>query len=258
MSSSNAKWGLLKTKLLETPPSTYKGLDQYCSPGTHTAALDMLLRHVKPAGSALDLAAGTGAWLAQLRDVGFTDLNAVELYMAKYFGLDGVTPRQIDLNQNFTDQFDTRYDLVTAIEIMEHLDSPRHFLAQVHRLLQDNGHLLVTMPNIGHWKGRLRFLLQGEHRFFLENDYYHQRHISPVSHMHMKLLLQETGFKLIESTSAGSFIRPLKRFASLPLATSFRLLFGAQTDGDVSIYLASKSQAYVPKTKMEEYGEEVS
>ncbi len=218
----------------------------------------MLLRHVKPSGSVLDLAAGTGAWLAQLRDVGFTDLNAVELYMAKYFRLDGVTPRLIDLNSDFTNQFDSRYDLVTAIEVMEHLDSPRHFLAQAHRLLTDNGHLLVTMPNIGHWKGRLRFLLQGEHRFFLENDYYHQRHISPISHVHMKLLLQETGFKLIESTSAGSFVRQWKRLVSMPLAITFRLLFGAQTDGDVSIYLASKSQPYLPKTKMEEYGEEVA
>ncbi len=256
MLSANIQKGLLKTKLWRSPPSKYQGLDQYCSPGTHAAALDMLLRHVKPCDSVLDLAAGTGAWLAQLRDVGFTDLNAVELYLAKYFGLDGVTPQQINLNLDFSDQFNTPYKLVTAIEIMEHLDSPRHFLAQVHRLLADDGYLLVTMPNISHWKGRLRFLLKGEHRFFLENDYYHQRHISPVSHLHMKLLLQETGFKLIESTSAGCFIKPLKRLASLPLALSFKLLFGPQTDGDVSIYLASKSQAYLPKTKLEEYGEE--
>lgn len=227
--------------LWSVPRSHYKGLMSYCAPGTHEAALAVLLQHVQPRGNVLDLAAGSGAWLGRLRDAGFKDLCAVELNV-DWFELEGLTPRPIDLNTTFSQEFDSPFGLVTAIEIMEHLDCPRDFLRQIHHLLRDDGYLLLTTPNIGHWIGRLRFLKRGEHRYFREGDYHSQRHISAMTDLHVRLMLRETGFRLVESRVAGSFFGPLRKLVTMPLSIPFRILFGSRTGGDISIYLAAKSK----------------
>src|SRR4029077_17859245 len=107
------------------------------------------------------------------------------------FHVPGVSPISVDLNTDFAATFSREFRLITAVEIIEHLDAPRHFLAQVWKLLEPDGHLLVTTPNIGHWVGRLQFLMRGELRYFKENDYHHTRHISPINHTHMRLMLRE-------------------------------------------------------------------
>lgn len=218
----------------------YRGLGEYCAPGVHEMAARLLMEHVRTNAAVLDLGAGSGAWLARLRDAGFGTLMAVESNV-EGFGLAGVVPRRLDLNTSFSDDFEERFGLITAIEIVEHLDSPRAFLRQVHRLLRDDGYALVTMPNVAHWAGRLKFLLRGEHRHFGEVDYA-QRHISPVTNLHMHLMFREIGFRLVASARAGSFAGPLKRAVLAPVVLAFRALLGPGVSGEVAVYLVARSR----------------
>jgi len=222
------------------PDSQYKGLVARCAPGTHEAVCAVLARHPDVRGSVLDLAAGSGALLARLRDSGFVDLSAVELD-APAFGLAGIAPLAIDLNTDFAAAFSRQFNLITAVEIMEHLDSPRHFLREIWKLLEPRGHLLVSTPNVAHWMGRLWFLARGELRYFKESDYQSCRHISPINRTHMRLMLTEIGFRVIDFTTAGSFYGPLKRLLTAPVAGLFRLMNGPQTGGDTVIFLAQKT-----------------
>jgi 2-polyprenyl-3-methyl-5-hydroxy-6-metoxy-1,4-benzoquinol methylase len=212
-----------------------------CSPGTHEAALSLLQRHGASQKSVLDLAAGSGAFLARLLDNGFTDLHAVELNVGKFL-LDDVRPLSLDLNTDFAQRFSSRFQLITAIEIIEHLDSPRHFLRQVHQLLPDGGLLLLSTPNVAHWVGRLRFLLSGELRMFDEVPQRTIRHISPIIDSQMRLMLRETGFSVVESLAAGEAYGPLKRLVTMPIALPFRLLGGPSVRGDVLLYLARRTE----------------
>lgn len=195
----------------------------------------------------LDLAAGSGAWLARLHDAGFSDLSAVELN-AEGFGFDAVQPRSMDLNAPFCEAFDSSFNLVTAIEIIEHLDSPRHLLREIHHLLSKDGYLLLTTPNVGTWRGRINFLLRAEHTYFGEWDYHNARHISPVTDLQMRLMLQEIGFRLVESVTAGSFDGRRRRLATAPISVLFRLLLGPRTKGEVNVYLAVKDEPDVAST----------
>jgi 2-polyprenyl-3-methyl-5-hydroxy-6-metoxy-1,4-benzoquinol methylase len=219
--------------------STYGGLVMRCAPGTHEAAVSLLLRHDVPRRSVLDLGSGSGAMLARFRDLGFTQLHAVERNLDR-FQLADIKPLAIDLNTNFCQRFDRRFFLISAIEIIEHLDSPRHFLRQVLALLDEHGYLLLTTPNVSHWVGRILFFLRGELRWFEETHYY-RGHVSPITDGQMRLMLKENGFDLVESTSAGSFFGPLKHLALAPISLCFRALFGHRTWGDINIYLAKKS-----------------
>lgn len=231
---------LRRRGLWQRPQSYYKGLLEASAPGMHASAARLLSRHLEPCTGVLDLAAGSGAWLARLRDAGFQDLHAVEINRES-FHLADVQVRAHDLNEPFSQQFQRDFQLITALEIMEHLDSPRHFAREVRALLADGGHALFTVPNIGHWAGRLRFLRRGEHIYFEEADYT-QRHISPVTDLHMRILFREMGFRLIDSTTAGSSEGKLKAFCVAPIALLFRWLIGRHTSGEVSVYLVAKDR----------------
>jgi 2-polyprenyl-3-methyl-5-hydroxy-6-metoxy-1,4-benzoquinol methylase len=211
-----------------------------CAPGTHEAAADIVARHVPKDARVLDLASGTGAFLARLRDLGYQNLDAVELNVDG-FKLEGVTPRPVDLNANFADELPHQYGLVSAVEIIEHLDSPRHFLSNVRALVAHGGHVLVTTPNVAHWLGRVRFLLSGELRQFRRGDYDYQRHISPITDVQMRLMFEEMGFERVESTTAGTFFGPVKRAVFWPVEAAARATMGPLARGDVAIYLARKA-----------------
>ncbi len=219
----------------------YNGLIMRCAPRTHEAAAALLMASVKDRPATLDLASGSGAFLARLRDHGFAEVDAVEIDR-KAFGFAGIEPRAVDLNGPFATQIDRRYGLVTALEIIEHLDSPRHFLREVHSLLKPGGYLLLSTPNVANWTGRLRFLLSGEHRQFREQDYNYQRHISPTTDVQLRLMFREIGFRLIDSTVAGSFFGPLKKAVLCPVIGLARLLWGKTGGDDVRIYLAQRAE----------------
>ena len=211
-----------------------------CAPGTHEAAAEIILRHVPRHAKTLDLASGTGAFLARLRNLGFGDLSAVELNV-EGFRLDGITPQPVDLNTSFGEALPRNFGLVTAIEIIEHLDCPRSFLRNVRTLLVDGGYLLLTTPNVAHWLGRVRFVLSGELRQFQRRDYDYQRHISPITDIQMRLMFEEIGFEVIESATAGTFFGAAKQALFAPVTALARAMWGRNATGDVAIYLARRA-----------------
>jgi SAM-dependent methyltransferase len=229
----SAKWTL--------PIGDYQGLPMRCAPMTHESAAALLAKHNIKTGPVLDVASGSGALLARLRDLGYAGLHAIELDREK-FRLPDINPRPLDLNKDFAPAFgDQRFNLITAIEIIEHLDDPRHFLRQLRQLLADDGHLILSTPNIANWVGRVKFLLRGEIRYFDEPQYDFNHHITPISHTQMRLLLREVGYDLIDHVTAGSFDGPLKRAIFAPLRACFRILTKGAVDGEVNIYLARRA-----------------
>ncbi len=188
------------------------------------------------AGAVLDLASGSGAMVARLRDGGFTDITAVELD-AKKFGVPEVTPLAVDLNGDFAKVLGRRFSVITAIEIIEHLDSPRHFLSQVRELLDEDGLFLLTTPNVAEWMGRIRFLITGTLRYFDDGQYEYNHHVSPLPAAQMRHLLAEVGLGIVASKTAGTFFGPLKMACMFPLWLPFRLFGGSSAMGDVNLYV---------------------
>ena len=214
--------------------------------------MKLLLRHDPPRSSVLDLASGGGAMLARLRDAGFSDLHEV-VRDPKVFGQHrdetaAAAPESpaettivgLDLNGRFADRYTRRFNLIVTSEVIEHLESPRGFLGQVSRLLEDDGLLLVTTPNVANWVGRIRFLLFGELRWFDETMRRQAHHVSPLTDSQMRALLAEAGFDVIATTSAGNFAGPLLTLLTAPLSLPFLALLGRRGWGDCNIYLAKR------------------
>jgi SAM-dependent methyltransferase len=231
---------------------TYKDLVVGCAPGTHLGALQLIVKHVAAREGVLDCGAREGSLLARLRDSGFEDLNAIDLDVS-LMKLPQVPVRRIDLNGPFAKHYKRKFKLIVCTDVIEHLDSPRDFFRQAHELLDDDGHLCVSLPNIAHWIGRIKFLVKGEHWGFGERNYRHQRHISPMTYDAMRLTMAECGLRLIDSVTTGSFAGPLQKIVLSPIAGAFRLIGGPTALGETAVYLAAKSDPEEQLTKPEHY-----
>ncbi len=124
-------------------------------------ALKLAQKHLsnKKRPKILDLACADGS---------FIDL-AAQKFSAESFGLD-ITPQNIkkaqkklnhakvhDLNLPFPYQPNT-FDLIFALEIIEHLFDTDQFLKNIHRILKPQGILILSTPNLASIKNRLRLL----------------------------------------------------------------------------------------------------
>src|SRR5688572_28954404 len=57
-----------------------------------------------------------------------------------------------------------RYDVVLFVEVLEHLAKPEQVLAACAPLLDTNGYVLISLPNVAHWAIRWK-LLRGHWRY---------------------------------------------------------------------------------------------
>jgi SAM-dependent methyltransferase len=219
---------------------TYCGLTNHSAPGTHERLVGLVLSQGGNKAGVVDLGAGSGALLQRLRDAGFKDLNAADLRDFN-FRLADIPFSHVDLNRNFSKSFKRTFKLVCMSEVIEHLDSPRHVLREMRALLDDDGLLALSTPNVGFWEGRLKFALTGDLWGFGESTYRGNRHISPLTGTQLRLMLQEIGFKIVAFTTAGSFATPLRLVLFSPLWGPMALLFGRQALGESLVVIARKA-----------------
>lgn len=137
----------------------------------------VLARYARPGVRAADLGAGPGAMAARLREFG-CDVLAVDRD-ANGFEAD-VPHRCVDFNEpDFASQLEPGgFGLITAIEVIEHVESPISFLRNVGRLLAPGGVAALTTPNVDSLPARLKFLLAGKIRTMDEHG--EPTHISPI------------------------------------------------------------------------------
>ncbi len=183
----------------EAAPPGAEALAARTISGLHLTAVDVLGRHLPGPVRIADLGAGTGAWAARLAALGH-QVTAVERDGAAY-GFDGAPLIVADLNEPFAAKLPGTFDALTAIEVIEHLENPRAFLRECHKLLVPGALLVVTTPNIENVAARLQFLATGSLRMFGRDVRYNDpTHITPIHSFMFERMLKDTGFRLVEHT----------------------------------------------------------
>lgn len=206
-------------------------------PLTHEIVVETAKRYVGSRGTALDLGAWSGALAEKLQKAGFQVTAAdIENHLkvpARFVPLDFNDP-------NFEQAFDERFDLVTSVEVIEHLENPTAFLRSIARLLKPAGNAIVTTPNVENVAARVKFFLNGKVRAM---DEMAPEHITPIHlDLFLRQILPRTGLKLVETfvhpkwdfplTSRRYFV-PLFRFLSL-------FLKGQALTGDCHVFVLGK------------------
>lgn len=207
----------------------YGGLRIYAAPGVHGFCAELLQRAVEPGASVLELGAGSGAMSLRMADLGYR-VTSVDIVADGYRAGDRARFVAADLNQPLPDELGM-FDAVAAIEIIEHVENPRHLLRQCRTRLRDGGYLLLSTPNLLNPLSRVQFMVNGRHQWFEDKDYRGAGHIMPVSPWLLERCYEECDF---EPEWIGSFgdvgtnlvhwprmrwlVRGLKRLSRIPRA----------------------------------------
>lgn len=123
----------------------------------------------------LDLGCHNARFVLMLADQGF-DVTGVDVYDPKLKGQDTWEYKQHDLNTFPYPLSDHSFDVISGLEIIEHIIDTDRYLDEVKRILKPNGVLLLTTPNINMLRNRLRVPL-GKYPYGLEyrNEIHHVR-----------------------------------------------------------------------------------
>jgi methionine biosynthesis protein MetW len=82
------------------------------------------------------------------------------------------------------------FDVVLLGDVLEHLVDPAQVLRQAVSLLRTNSSLVISLPNVVHWRTRLRILLG-------QFDY---QSTGTLDHTHLRFFTKKTARELIESS----------------------------------------------------------
>ena len=177
--------------------------------------------------SVLDVGCATGALLAFLRDRGWrvtgVEISPCAEYAHKERNLD---IRNLPLEEN---NFPSGcFDAVLASHLIEHLNDPRSFLTETHRVLKNGGRVFITTPNISGFQARL---YGGRWRSAIFD------HLYLFSVRTLTNLLKSAGFKIEKVSTWGGLAAGL---APLLLKRTADYLSKHLGCGDVMIVKAKK------------------
>lgn len=128
-------------------------------PGTHQNFLKYFNKYsYKKHLKILDIGAGHGALSKKLFDLGY-DVSACDLFPEIYL-FEEIECKKVDITKDFPYP-DNSFDLVLGIEVIEHIIDHEKFFSEISRILNKNGILYLSTPNILSMKSRIRFLFRG-------------------------------------------------------------------------------------------------
>ena len=194
---------------------------------------------LESAQRAVDLGAGPGALAARLRDLGF-DTTAADINPSDYKAEPPFV--QIDLNnRDFASLLGVgTYGLVTAVEVLEHMEGPINFLWNVAQLLKPKGVAVITTPNVDSTPARLKFLLTGKIRMMDEHS--EPTHISPIFwDLFQRQYLARAGLQLVDHLVYPPHGYRLTRARwALMLRPLAWLLSGGSLEGDNHVFILQR------------------
>lgn len=199
-------------------PPEYNGIQEMAAYRLHSDVFGLLEPYLKKGMHILDFGCGQGAFSQRLVDAGMIvdacDINTeqIKAKVSKKITL--------DLNKELDPaSFSEKYDMLIALEILEHLQNPWKYLSDCKKLMNDDGLILLSTPNISNFVSRLRFFMRGSLIAFEKTDLVHG-HITPLSFIQIENLCDQLGLEVLKKGNAGPV--PIFHLYGLSVFSFFR------------------------------------
>ncbi len=147
----------------------------------------LVLRHVKPGKSLIDVGCGTGEFLVQLKDrfnslVGIdVSPDIIEFTSRKIKNYKNISLYRGELHSfNFPGE---HFDVCLCLDVLEHVSTLFPLLQEIYRILQTHGDLIVTVPN---WYDIIVSKVLNKN----------PQHINTLTPCHWMAILKKVGFKI--------------------------------------------------------------
>ena len=171
----------------------------------------------------LELGPGEGMLTKELIDAGFSNVEAMDMY-PENFKIENVRCHKGNLSEDLPFEDDS-YDLVIAVEAIEHLENQYHFASECARITKQNGAVIITTPNITNFASRVRFFFTGFYSLATRPSSEFQKnwvieHIYPITFWQLRHILHTNGLfikkvttsKLKKGSLLGLLFWPLSYF----------------------------------------------
>lgn len=202
--------GEISTEELYTAKNPLENYMQMCR---HIIVKSLLKKYSAKSKNVIDVGCGIGIYLDYLGkhlDTVGIDLNRSDLKMAVENSKYAIqaSAEDLPLKENL-------FNLVLFSETLEHLPNPIRSVEEIHRILKDNGILLISTPSKrGIYENKefvhIYIFLKGISRFFRGKSFKtpFKEHISLQTPSELKMKLEDCGFEIMEEIYTG-FCVPL-------------------------------------------------
>ncbi|MBN2353524.1 MAG: class I SAM-dependent methyltransferase [Spirochaetales bacterium] len=240
-------WSLFKYYHLNTSKNSmwgrnYAGLPIQADHRVHDIAMKSIDGEFggKKTISVLDIATGTGALARRIIDT-YPDWTVEVNDFHREAGTLSLKKYRNDLNSPFAKKFGRNgYDLVIAIEIIEHLENPWLFLSDVRKVLRKNGLLILSMPNIDSTLDRYIYLKAGHPYYFGKHGYvFSNGHITPIPDWLFRMICGKVGFSEVElddSIDTTPLVNILTKLKMLFFMPFYYFYMENRNDRSINIY----------------------
>jgi len=152
-------------------------------------------------GELLDIGCGNGSFLKWLKNHGWqvkgVEVNKEAANLCRQKGIEVFNGELLDAS--FANK---TFDVVTLIQVLEHLPNPSATLREIHRVLKRKGLLIIGVPNFGCFDRRVFNSEWGP----LEIP----RHLYHFNYITLKKILERNGFQIEDLRGKGFYMLGLK------------------------------------------------
>jgi 2-polyprenyl-3-methyl-5-hydroxy-6-metoxy-1,4-benzoquinol methylase len=163
-----------------------------------------------PPGKVLDVGCSDGTLGARIRDFGHYVVG-VDLFETENTKKNLNEFYVCDLDQGLPLDGQS-FDYVIMADVLEHLKEPERLLKQAKSLLFQNGKMIISVPNVGHWYARVKVglgLFDYDRRGIFDKG--HLRFFTKIS---FSRLLAACGLKIVSYSAVGLPLSVFKRASS--------------------------------------------
>jgi hypothetical protein len=198
----------------EETHETYCGIPVHATDGLHQKIVELLQARTQPGVKIADLGAGHGALSLRMYHAGFK-VSAFDLDNSEW-RVQEVTCDQLDFDGSL-DRIAEKgpYAAICALEVIEHLESPRQFLRRLVDIARSQGSILViSTPNPLDTFSCISMFTRGIFNWFSTEHYVGGGHISILPYWLIREHLRFLGVSSQEWFFVAPYRHPsiLKRF----------------------------------------------
>lgn len=174
---------------------------------------DKLIELVKDGAMVLDVGCSSGYFGKRLIDekgciVRGIEIDEIKANEAKRFYKDVYTSSIED--EIFLNSIKEKFDTVIFADVIEHIQNPKPVLRLAGRWLNDDGYILLSVPNVGHWS-IIKDLIFGKFEY-RELGLLDRSHLRFYTRKSIERLLDECDLDIVlRDSTLGIFVDDIKK-----------------------------------------------
>ena len=175
----------------------YKGISINTSKNTHETVCDMIKLSTDKV--VVDIPSWSGAFIQRLKDGGFESIIAIDI--SNILEIEHEAFIKGDMTKTFP-MSDKSCDIIVCIDGIEHIDEQFYFVKEGHRVLKNEGEIIISTPNISTLRSRFKWFTTGHHHKcnspLDETNPNPLHHIGMISFAELRYMLHSNGFRIVE------------------------------------------------------------